>query len=418
MKKITKCLGCGKEYSDFRLKCEKGCDALLRSEYSKKDFNPGNEKSMFKFLDWLPCERKIATTISPIVYKSQNLAKKWGLTNLYIAFNGYWPEKGAENITRTFKDYEALPTLLNFIDYGKKKIILSSAGNTARAFAYATTLLDFDTYIVIPGKMLHKLWLPTNKFIGRTHVISLSGNHDYYSAIQLCEKIARECGIDSEGGAKNLARRDGLGVVMLEAARVIGKLPDRYFQAVGSGTGAIASFEASLRLLGDKKFQGQKLPKLDLVQNEPFTPIYNAWKTDTPIQPDENMENQLHQIDDMWSEVLANRNPPFYIKGGVRDVLKLTNGDVYCVNNNEAIEASKEFEELEGIDIEPAASVCTAALKKAGLRQVVNKEEIILLNITGGGLKKLEKDYGCFQLEPELVVNDDLNLDWNKLLVG
>ncbi|HLP46600.1 MAG TPA: cysteate synthase [Candidatus Kapabacteria bacterium] len=416
MKKITKCLHCGKEYFDFRLKCETGCDAFLRSDYYEKNFNPGNEKSLFKFLEWLPCGHKIETTISPIVYKSRNLAKKLGLTNLYIAFNGYWPEMGAENITGTFKDFEALPTLLNFIDQGKKRIILSSAGNTARAFAYATTLLDFDTYIVIPGKMLHKLWLPTKKSIGRTHIISISGSQDYYRAIQLSEKIARECRIDPEGGAKNLARRDGLGVVMLEAARVIGKLPAQYFQAVGSGTGAIASYEASLRLLGDKKFQGQHPPKLNLVQNEPFTPIYNAWKTNTPIQPDINMETQLNQIDNMWSEVLANRNPPFNIKGGVGDVLKLTGGVVHCVNNDEAIAASKEFEELEGIDIEPAASVCAAALKKAVLRQSVDKEEIILLNITGGGLKKLERDYDCFQLEPEFVVDDDLNFDWIKNL--
>jgi cysteate synthase len=416
MKKIIKCLHCGKEYPDSRLKCDHNCDALLRTEYYEKDFKPGNEKSMFKFLEWLPCESKVDTGISPVVYKSQQLAEKLGLSNLYIAFNGYWPEKGAENITGTFKDFEALPTLLNFIDHGKKKIILSSAGNTARAFAYATTLLDIDTYIVIPGKMLHKLWLPTKQSIGRIHIISIAGSHDYYNAIQLSDEIARECSIDPEGGARNIARRDGLSVVMLEAARVIGKFPHRYFQAVGSGTGAIASYEACLRLLNDKKFQGQNPPQLNLVQNEPFTPIYHAWKEKRLLQPGENLEEQLRQIDAMWSEVLANRNPPFNIKGGVRDILELTNGVVHCANNDEAIQAAKEFEELEGIDIEPAAAVCVAALKKAVSQRMVNNEEIILLNITGGGLKRLQKDYELLQLKAEFVVENDLKPDWKNLL--
>jgi cysteate synthase len=30
---------------------------------------------------------------APVTYKSEGLAEKLGLTNLWITFSGYWPEK-------------------------------------------------------------------------------------------------------------------------------------------------------------------------------------------------------------------------------------------------------------------------------------------------------------------------------------
>ncbi len=57
-----------------------------------------------------------------------------------------------------------------------------------------------------------------------------------------------------EGGAKNVARRDGMGTVMLDAAVTMKEMPDDYFQAIGSGTGGIAAWEASMRLRDDGRF--------------------------------------------------------------------------------------------------------------------------------------------------------------------
>jgi len=38
----------------------------------------------------------------------------------------------------------------------------------------------------------------------------------------------------------------------------IGRIPDFYFQAIGSGTGAIAAWEANLRFLADGRFGSTK----------------------------------------------------------------------------------------------------------------------------------------------------------------
>ena len=99
---------------------------------------------------------------------------------------------------------------------------------------------------------------------------------------------------------------------MLDAAVTIGKMPDHYFQAVGSGTGGISAWEAALRLRADGRF-GQKLPKLQLSQNLPFVPMYNAWKERRrEIIPELDMKDAKKQIEDTYATVLTNRAPPIW----------------------------------------------------------------------------------------------------------
>jgi len=107
-----------------------------------------------------PPRETVDTPIGPLVYRSDRLAERLGLKRLYIAFNGYAPSVGAMNMTGSFKDFEAFPSILYIREHGAESVILASAGNTARAFAYAATLLDFPVYIVAPEAMANHLWVP------------------------------------------------------------------------------------------------------------------------------------------------------------------------------------------------------------------------------------------------------------------
>jgi cysteate synthase len=183
--------------------------------------------------------------------------------------------------------------------------------------------------------------------------------------------------------------------VMLEAARVLGRLPDHYFQAVGSGTGAIAAHEAALRLLADGFGGGGHLPRLHLSQNAPFLPLYHAWKGEA-WNPEPRVE------EDLFASVLANRKPPFAIRGGVCDALRASQGTMYSVSSEEAARAGREFSELEGIDLEPAAAVAVASLVQAVERREIGSRDLVLLNITGGGIDRIQRDFHCRMLVPDL----------------
>lgn len=114
----------------------------------------------------------------------------------------------------------------------------------------------------------------------RVKVVTVSGFSDYYDAIRLAEHIAQHETCFNEGGVKNVGRRDGIGTTMLNAAETIGRLPDYYFQAIGSGTGGIAVHEAARRLVVDGRFGGT-LPRLMLSQNVPFASLAHIFSPPT-----------------------------------------------------------------------------------------------------------------------------------------
>ncbi|MEK7225970.1 MAG: cysteate synthase, partial [Bacteroidota bacterium] len=61
------------------------------------------------------------------------------------------------------------------------------------------------------------------------------------------------------------------------------------------------------------------------------------------------------------------------------------------------------FESLEGIDIVPAAGVAVAALQKAATDGIIEKDSTIFLNITGGGEKRLRKDFKTYRVNPVFI---------------
>jgi len=391
----VKCQLCGEVHDSYSLNCKKGDDSLLRAHYTAKQLVPTDMPGIWRYYNWLPTEGIIEEgSGKTVTYKSDSLASALGLDDLWIAFNGYWPEKDAYIMTCTFKDLESFPTMQRLREQEDNRIIVvASAGNTARAFAHACSITGQPLLLVVPEDSIHRLWTLHDD----NHSVCLvTVEGDYFDAISLAGKLASREGFVNEGGAKNVARRDGMGTVMLDAVLTSNKLPDHYFQAVGSGTGGISAWEASMRLLEDGRF-GDTLPKLQLGQSLPCAPLYSLW-------------NDVDAVDaacpeGMYDDVLFNRKPPFAVKGGVKDALEATGGTLYAVDNKEASDAQELFEKSEGIDINPAAAVAVASLVQAVKAGSVKSADKIVLNITGGGQKRLMQDYELKQLSVSLTVS-------------
>lgn len=388
----------------YTLDCPGG-KSLIRAEYDARQLTVRDLPGMWKFYDWLPTKGTLDTPGKTVVYKSESFAKEVGLKELYVAFNGYWPEMNAMMNTCSFKELEAPPTIVRAGEHGGKAMVLASVGNTARSFAYLSTLTGFPLIIVVPKKSAGNLWIPGKEPGDRIYLITMDEGNDYTDAINLSSRIAALPGMMPEGGAKNVARRDGMGTVMLEGSVYMKRIPDEYFQAIGSGTGGIAAWEAAMRLRRDGRF-GSANPRLHLSQNIPFVPMTNAWNDGRrEIIPDKDMPDAKKRISEVYAEVLTNRAPPYSIGGGVYDALRDTSGIMYGVTNKEALEAQKRFESLEGIDILPPAAVAVASLIMACEQGTIDKNGSVLLNITGGGYERLKKDMPLNMIEPCLNVS-------------
>src|SRR5690554_6691558 len=328
--------------------------SLIRTVYEEvqlevKDASLG----LFRFDDWLPVTRFLEGSSAPITYKSEGLAKHLGLENLYITFSGYWPEKGVNMRTCSFKETEAFAVGGRITPATKGVLVVASAGNTARAFARVCSDNNIPLLLCVPEDNLDAMWFdePINDSV---KLVCTRTGSDYFDAIHLSNKVVTLPGYYAEGGARNVARR-----------------------------------------------YGNKQMKLMIAQNEPFLAVYNAWKADSrqlmPLDDDEARK----QSEAIVAKVLANRFPPYPIPGGLYDCLKDSGGDVLKATNEEAMAAAELFEQLEGNDILPAPAVATAALIAEAKAGRIPKDATVMLNITGGGEKHFKRNKEIIYKQPD-----------------
>jgi len=394
VKYTLKCLKCGKSYSadHYICSCENKCDALLRTIYDEKSLIVDESyPGIWRYHSWLPIQKIDQRLIDYgscfQTYKSTKLAEYLGLQNLILCLNTY-----PQCQTGSFKDLEAQVTfqrIMGTFDSGKP-LVMSSDGNNAISFVHYSNVIHYPIFLfATEDARVKRIW-SFSKSNPYTRLFPIYG--DYYDAINLANQFSRVEGYLSEGGYRNVGRRDSVGTMILDATRLLGQIPDHYFQALGSGPGAIAAYEAAERLLIDGRF-GKKLPKVHGSQNAPYTPMYDAWINHSQIIDERfQKESAKHMIDQTIAHVLTNRFPAYSLIGGVYDILTETKGEMYSVTNEEIEKAQVLFERLEGISIVPEAGVTIASLQQAMQRETIHSEDTILVNITGGGRKEIRRE--------------------------
>lgn len=385
--------------------CEK--PSLIRAEYEEKQYTPREDlEGLYRYAGWLPVRRTLKGSCAPVTYKSTALASELGLENLYITFSGWWPKMGARMSTGSFKETEAYSVCGRLSPDNKRTLVVASAGNTARAFAKVCSENNIPILISIPEDNINALWFtePLNDCV---KIIASPKGSDYFDAIALADKVCTDPDFMAEGGAKNVARRDGMGTTLLSAVEVIGRIPDAYFQAIGSGTGTIAAWENNLRLNEDGRWGTHKM-KLYPSQNDPFTIMYDSWKIHSRQLVDMTPDQARNAAAVIDAKVLSNRKPPYSIAGGLFDAMEDAGGDMYKVTNDELHQWKARFAELEGIDIHNAAAVAVASLAAAVKEGTVSREDVIMLNITGGGEELAKSEQNIVYAKPHLVLDPDL----------
>jgi len=384
-------VGNGREFEDKGWTMsdpEGGAPSLVRAVYDNKRFNPREDQDgIYRYADWMPIKRTLRKSCAPVTYKSKGLAQFLGLENLYITFSGWNPRIGAKMRTCSFKETEAYSVLARMDAREKRILIVQSAGNTARAFAQVCSDNRIPIVICVPEDSLHDLWFrrPLRSCV---KLIAVPHGCDYYDAITLGEKLASDPRFMLEGGAKNM-----------------GRIPDAYFQAVGSGTGAIAAWENACRLAEDGRF-GENRMRVYVAQNDPFTLMYDSWKAGSRALVDLDPEKGRHEAEVVLASVLSNRKPPYSLAGGLYDTLKASGGDFYLASNNDIIYWLLQFRNREGYDLLPASCVAVTALAKAVREGAVKKDEYIMLNCTGGGVLGAMAR-GFVLKDPDLVLSPD-----------
>ena len=154
------------------------------------------------------------------------------------------------------------------------------------------------------------------------------------------------------------------------------------------------------RLINEGLFEGP-VPRQHVSQNAEHHPIHSAWQAGRDhLLPEDFPEGDV----EVYSDYLLNKGPAYGQVGAVHDILKASNGQTYIVDREDAMAARQTIESIEGIDIMTPGAVAAASLLQAVSAGTVKKDDCVLLNISGGGLKRLKDDIETRVLEPWLTV--------------
>ncbi len=389
------CPICGETYqaTEFNFNCPEGCDSLPETQYDR--YRTTEHEGIWRYLPWLPVEKPNNYKKTPLFIENREFNRMVG-KDVVIAFHGYHPEIGADLDTCTFKEIEAVCSL-RYAAEQNSDLAMASVGNTANAFLRHSHLESINTYIFVPEKTHEDLFAVEKSDNAKLIVIK---DASYSDAQEIASRFCEREDVSYDGGGKNIARRDSLSTLAYQYQEKYNQMPDHYFQPIGSGTGAIAFYTGSKRLKQNKITD--KTPRIHIAQNEPFTPVVDAWNKKT-----RNLEQvDYNPLDRTYAKVLTNKNPLYSIRGGLYDILKETKGSATTATKKEAEKAGQKFKEIFNIDLYPAAEVGLAALMKTDLRGK------ILLNITGAGRQKLRQETKAETPEPDYIIEkgDSLNV--------
>ena len=299
------------------------------------------------------------------------------LTNLFLKDDGLNP-------TGSFKDRASAVVVAKAKELKVDVITTASSGNAGAALAGMAASAHVPAVVFAPhtapqAKIAQLL-------IYGARVLLVKGTYD--QAFDLSLAASKEFGWYSRNTGYNPYTAEGKKTASLEICEQLSlfqsgptrktwSAPDRIFVAVGDGN-IITGIWKGLR---DLQALGwiEKMPKLMGVQSEGAAACYNAWKAGT----DNITPVDAHTISDSICVGLP--------RDGTRAVraVRETHGAYVIVSDEEVLGAMRGLAREEGVFAEPAGATAYAGLVNAVRDNLVDREEDIVVVITGNGLKDI-----------------------------
>lgn len=380
------CSVCGKTYpADYKGyvcdSCSGNLNVILDYDHIKKNVKPEDiftsaEKSLWRYLPLLPVEDPgfEGTALHSVgytpVYKSETLAQKMGVNQLWIKDEG-------RNPTASFKDRASSILIARAKQIGAETIATASTGNAGAALAGMAAASQWKAIIFAP-KTAPQAKIAQLLIFG-AHVILVDGNYDsaFDLSVEACEKYGWYC----RNTGYNAFTAEGKKTAAFEIwEQVLRKQnsdkPLNIFVSVGDGN-IISGIHKGFKDLNELGWL-PVMPRIFGVQSEKSAAIFNAWAAHTET------------ITPVHATTIADSISVDLPRDGVRAVRAATetNGAYIAVPDETIYEGISELGKI-GVFAEPAGATAFAGMKKAIAMGLIDDQDDVLVMNTGSGLKDI-----------------------------
>jgi threonine synthase len=361
--------------------------------------------SMWRYWDLLPVEGQptVGKNVgwTPLV-KAERLGKELGLNNLYIK------NDAVNHPTLSFKDRVVACALTKAREFGYDTVACASTGNLANSVAAHAAEGGFKAYVFIPSDLEQGKVLGT--LIYGANVLSVSGNYDEVN--RLCAEAGGKYGWAFVNINLRPFYGDGSKTFGYEIAEQLGwKAPDHVVVPCAGGS------------LISKIYKGlNELDKLGLIDGGVPTRMHAAQATGcSPITTAIKSHSEVFrpQRPATIARSIAIGNPA---DGYMAiDTVRKSGGWADDVSDEEVVEGIRLLGRTEGIFAETAGGVTVSVARKLAEQGRFGRDEVVVLAITGNGLKTQEAVVGqlgqTVAIQPNLA-SLDAALKTESLLAG
>jgi threonine synthase len=378
--KDLQCSRCETRYSAEKIQNLCACGAPLFARYdlpevarilSRDDFG-FRPHSLWRYKELLPVRNpeNVATLCEGFtpVLPSLRLGQSIGLEKLYF-------KDESLNPTGSFKARGLALAVSKAKELGVREIALPTAGNAGGAAAAYAARAGLKCHVFMPqdtppifAKECEAYGADVRMVEG---FITTAGN------LMMAE--LKEKGWFNVSTLKEPYRVEGKKTILYELAQQFSwDLPDVILFPTGGGTGIVGAWKAihELRELG--WISRSKMPRLITVQASGCAPIVSAYQQGLDHAPG---------VKEPFTFASGLRVPKavgdFLILRAVRE----SKGTAIAVTDEAIEKAWKEMAEQEGMYVAPEAAAAWAALRDLVANETVQKDERVVILITGSGLK-------------------------------
>jgi len=313
--------------------------------------------------DVLPPLQVGATPLLPV----PGLRQALGLPHL-------WVKDDTRNPSGSTKDRASALVVAKARGYGFETVAAASTGNAATALAAVGAAAGMRVVVLVPGSAPEAKLVQMSAYGAR--VLAVDGSYD--DAFELCLEACRRFGWYNRNTALNPYTIEGKKTAAVEIAKSLAPRDEADVVIVPTGDGVIlAGLAKGFADLVDAGLL-RRPPRLLAVQPAGSAGIVRAWeqRADT-VEPVAG----AHSVADSLT-VEVPRNALLCLRR-----IRESGGAAVQVSDAAILEAIADLARHTGVFAEPAAAAALAGLRAALDQGHVERDERIVLLVTGTGLK-------------------------------
>src|SRR4051812_16862223 len=370
------CSRCGREYDPFQPQTfAECCNKPLLVKYAIPEISRSIVKNrpatMWRYREMMPVleDRNIVSLgegMTPIL-SLKRTQEKYELSQLYLKDEG-------RNPTGSFKARGLSAAISKAKELGIDTCIIPTAGNAGGAMAAYCAVAGMNAIVVMP-RHTPKMFKDECELHGAELILVDGLISDCARKVAEIKKTVECFDIST---LKEPYRIEGKKTMGYEIAEQMNwELPDVILYPTGGGTGLIGMWKAFQEMIGMGWIEN-KLPRMIAIQAENCQPIVQTWKGNQ-----QNAKNYMGKPS--VANGLAVPNP--FGEDMILQVLKESGGLPIAISDPAMIKAVKQLAKDEGLLVAPEGGALLEALSILIRKEVINREEKILLLNTGSAYK-------------------------------